>query len=416
MRLHRLSIQNVGPFARAELDLDAPAGVTLLTGLNGSGKTTILDAIRFWFGGQYGLPERELPRVGTLSGFAIHPIFSANKIEVGARVTSTDHTRVTASMHSSASQAESIWSLPNDTMLYGAKPSFVVDYWCPSTTAVGAYEINALERPAHAKVLIGALEGAYTRARSTQLICHAEFLRESPDPAEAALGAKLLQLVERIINQSLLEGHYLGVTRSTLTPMVEQAGHRVPLSGLSAGNAYQINRLLGLLWRMYSVAALCGGAAEALNLTPGLLLIDEAENHLHPRWQKRFLPTVRELFPNVQIVATTHSPFVLASVPGARVYVTRFDSAARHCTVTDETGSYANLSIEEILLSDAFDQTQPWGEEVTRLLAERTRAVTEGDDQTRREINARLAQINPVAFGWLRVENDHGRSEDSEAT
>lgn len=411
MELQSLTLRGVGPFANASIDFESPCGVTFFTGLNGSGKTTILDAIRFWFGGQYGLVERVLPRAGSPSEFQIDLRATLDGRDISAKVTDPNHPRLTATeTPTNASPEAKLWWLPNATVLYDARPGFVVDYWCPSTTSVGAYEIGALEKPNHKTLLANALDGTYTRARTTQLICHAEFLRESPDPIEARLGSALQRLIERIINESLLDGRYAGLSRASLTPFVEQAGHRVPLGGLSAGNAYQINRMIGLLSKMYSASALRGDDPNSLHETPGLLLIDEAENHLHPRWQKRFIPAVRSIFPNVQIIATTHSPFVLASTPGARVYVTRYDPSVKRCIVSDESAAYAHLSIEEILLSDAFDQTQPWGPEVTRLLEERTRAVESGDELKRREINASLSRMNPVAFGWLKVENEHGPS------
>ncbi|MGH1348939.1 MAG: AAA family ATPase [Nannocystales bacterium] len=52
---------------------------------------------------------------------------------------------------------------------------------------------------------------------------------------------------------------------------------------------------------------------------PGILLADEIDLHLHPGWQRRVLPALRLAFPNVQLVATTHSPQVLASVDSASV-------------------------------------------------------------------------------------------------
>ena len=51
-----------------------------------------------------------------------------------------------------------------------------------------------------------------------------------------------------------------------------------------------------------------------------MLLIDEIENHLHPTWQRRVIPALREYFPNVQIFATTHSPFVVAGLKAGQVH------------------------------------------------------------------------------------------------
>jgi predicted ATP-binding protein involved in virulence len=50
-----------------------------------------------------------------------------------------------------------------------------------------------------------------------------------------------------------------------------------------------------------------------------LLLLDEIDIHLHPRWQRKILPVLQKLFPNAQIIASTHSPFVVASLKDGAV-------------------------------------------------------------------------------------------------
>ena len=50
------------------------------------------------------------------------------------------------------------------------------------------------------------------------------------------------------------------------------------------------------------------------NEMPGILMIDEIELHLHPKWQQTIIPSLRKAFPNTQIIATTHSPQVLTTV------------------------------------------------------------------------------------------------------
>jgi predicted ATP-binding protein involved in virulence len=50
-----------------------------------------------------------------------------------------------------------------------------------------------------------------------------------------------------------------------------------------------------------------------------LLLLDEVDIHLHPAWQRKVLPLVQRIFPNAQIIASTHSPFVVTSVDDASI-------------------------------------------------------------------------------------------------
>lgn len=52
----------------------------------------------------------------------------------------------------------------------------------------------------------------------------------------------------------------------------------------------------------------------------GIILVDEIETHLHLESQKKILPILTELFSNIQFVVTTHSPFILSSLDNAVIY------------------------------------------------------------------------------------------------
>jgi predicted ATP-binding protein involved in virulence len=56
----------------------------------------------------------------------------------------------------------------------------------------------------------------------------------------------------------------------------------------------------------------CGD--KVLRQTSGVVLIDEIDLHLHPTWQRVVLENLRTTFPNLQFIATTHSPFVVQSL------------------------------------------------------------------------------------------------------
>ena len=64
----------------------------------------------------------------------------------------------------------------------------------------------------------------------------------------------------------------------------------------------------------YRIVILNPNTEDALRITPGVVLIDEIDLHLHPKWQKKFLKILKEIFPKIQIIATTHSPFVIQSL------------------------------------------------------------------------------------------------------
>lgn len=54
--------------------------------------------------------------------------------------------------------------------------------------------------------------------------------------------------------------------------------------------------------------------------SPGVVMIDEIENHLHPKWQREIIPILTELFPDIQFFIATHSPQVLSSVNSESIF------------------------------------------------------------------------------------------------
>ena len=88
---------------------------------------------------------------------------------------------------------------------------------------------------------------------------------------------------------------------------------------LSDGFRSILSMVADLAYRMVRLNPQLG--AEAVVATPGLVLIDEIDMHLHPLWQQSVLLDMQHAFPNVQFIVTTHSPQVLSSVPAESVRV-----------------------------------------------------------------------------------------------
>lgn len=62
-------------------------------------------------------------------------------------------------------------------------------------------------------------------------------------------------------------------------------------------------------------------ANDAAKETPGVVLIDEVDMHLHPEWQQVVLRSLTTAFPRLQFIVTTHSPQVLSTVPSASIRI-----------------------------------------------------------------------------------------------
>lgn len=87
----------------------------------------------------------------------------------------------------------------------------------------------------------------------------------------------------------------------------------LPINYLSAG--YQ-----SLLWMIMDMAfrlALLNPGKRDLKTCAGIVLIDEIDMHLHPKWQWRIAAALRETFPDIQFILATHSPIIISSCKNA---------------------------------------------------------------------------------------------------
>ncbi len=87
-------------------------------------------------------------------------------------------------------------------------------------------------------------------------------------------------------------------------------------SQLSDGYKIVLTLVLDLVARALELNSdLLGATPERILATPGIVLIDEIDLHLHPDWQQRVMIDLQRAFLNVQFIVSTHSPQVVSSVP-----------------------------------------------------------------------------------------------------
>ncbi|MFK2827158.1 AAA family ATPase [Bacillus sp. B190/17] len=93
--------------------------------------------------------------------------------------------------------------------------------------------------------------------------------------------------------------------------IVELGDDSIPLRLMSAGYRSVIGMVADLAFRM---SILNPQLKEyAVKETPGIVLIDEIDLHLHPKWQWKIVEDLKRTFPKVQFIATTHAPIVISS-------------------------------------------------------------------------------------------------------
>lgn len=128
-------------------------------------------------------------------------------------------------------------------------------------------------------------------------------------------------------------------------------GSILPVRLLSDGVRNMLAMAADMAFRCSQLNAHLGEDAAAL--TPGVVLIDEIEMHLHPEWQQVAVPSLLNAFPKLQFIVTTHSPQVVSSVPKKSVRM------LVNPTIKDPLTDLVNAWVPEM---------NPFGQESGRLL------------------------------------------------
>ncbi len=85
---------------------------------------------------------------------------------------------------------------------------------------------------------------------------------------------------------------------------------------------------------------------------PCVVLIDEIDIHLHPRWQRTLLEEISAIFKNAQFIVTAHSPLIVQAAPDANLAVLR--RHGDHIVIDQTLGAVRNWRVDQILTSDLF--------------------------------------------------------------
>ncbi len=107
-------------------------------------------------------------------------------------------------------------------------------------------------------------------------------------------------------------------------------------------------------WTGDLVSRLVGAFPKTENFLDqeGIVLIDEVDLHLHPTWQRKILNQLRQTFPKIQFIVTTHSPLVAASAKEGELFVLKHE---QNKVVVEPELSVQGWRVDQILTSSLFD-------------------------------------------------------------
>ncbi len=126
-----------------------------------------------------------------------------------------------------------------------------------------------------------------------------------------------LEAVRQAIYSVLPGFSNLRIRRSPLRMTVTKNSREIIINQLSDGEKCLLALVGDLAWRF----AIANPSLDEPRHGQGVVLIDEIELHLHPKWQREIIPSLIRTFPNCQFIITTHSPQVLSHVQPEGIHI-----------------------------------------------------------------------------------------------
>lgn len=168
---------------------------------------------------------------------------------------------------------------------------------------------------------------------------------------------------------------------------VETYSGAVPLSSLSVGYQTMFAWTVDLAWRM---AEYHKDSKNPLR-EPAIVLIDELDLHLHPKWQRRIRRDLANVFPHVQFIVTTHSPVLAQTYLDTNIAVVTRDGD--HAKIENEPKVVLSWRLDQVSESLLHD-LNPYAPEIVE--AFETRRLLLGKEKLSKYDKAQLVTANSL--------------------
>ena len=360
----------------AELDLALDESLTLLAGVNGVGKTSVIQALVAAVTNTW---QQKSPHE--------YPLFRHPGIV--ARTGASDSEIVLELSSPSRASLEAVFSLERrnrrlDISNRSPLRKFLENLSAPLPLVV-YYEQNRVSSPSSSRHNVTvSTENNRKSSLDTTVSSASEFKawffekeadegRETRERQDLKHEDPELKTIRGLLTQ--LDG--FTAVRSRKPPdsterilLLEKDGVEIPFDSLSGGE--QAFFLLAAdLGRRLVLESPNTPVAEV----PGIVCIDEIELHLHPAWQRRILKNLMETFPTCQFVVTTHSPQVIAGVEArhVRLLTTGQNGVRKVSQPIASKGHDSNSILKGILDTPERD------DEVSQLFADFDRLADDGE-------------------------------------
>jgi predicted ATPase len=341
MKLEWLSLANCGGFENINITFESD--VTLIAGVNGVGKSTVLRAIAV-------ILSRTQRRIGlTMSKPAS---LNQDDIFIGTKSASIVAAMINQGKNVRAEFVQRASPRANKKFdLFGVaeKESFsdcLAVYFTPKRQLPGQPRSLPDARPFDVSMAFsGALHDREIELREFMYWFRTQ---ERLGTAEEPRRLKVLDALRSVVTDLVPEFSNLRVQEQPrLGFVVDKRGQPFYLHQLSDGE----RGLLALVFDLTRRLAIANpDSNNPISEGVALVLIDEIELHLHPKWQRNVLQRLCDIFKACQFVVTTHSPLVLGEVPARCVRFLEFvDGKVKVFIPSEAYGMDANRILQEFM-------------------------------------------------------------------
>ena len=337
--LRNVSLRNIGNFK--SIDVDFEDNWNLLLGDNGGGKSTILRAITLALSGNDVRGEAMAARL-------LRNGESTGSIELSLGPTGATKIRTTLVRDGTRVKINS----PQVTPLQagqGLVLGFPALRGVTSTQPTGPTRMDTPD-PNVDDVAPLLQERVDTRLNQLkQWVINTALQAET---APAGREAQMLKTFRRVLRDVVPGRHvdFKGVDRRTWTVYLQTDDGEASFDSLSQGTSSILGWVGVLLQRLYGIYP----NAKQPEDGPALVLIDEIDAHLHPRWQRKLVTLTREQFPNVQMIASSHSPLLAGAMRRNELRIVERDPASGEMHAAMPREDLRGQTADEILTSSLF--------------------------------------------------------------
>lgn len=125
----------------------------------------------------------------------------------------------------------------------------------------------------------------------------------------------------------------------------EGDGQKFAMGEMSDGYKNTLSMIGDIAYRMAVLNPMLG--EQVLEKTPGIVLIDEIDLHLHPQWQQTILSDLQAIFPNIQFIVSSHAPAVINSISREKIRI--LDNGKIYMPPAQTYGRDANSILREVM-------------------------------------------------------------------